>query len=125
MKLGYLFRGAAGGVSPATSLIRSLARNAASIAQRLLRRHALSSLRCMNRKKAPQMNWVTDGDRWRAWLVDYNAAGPGDRIARRSTSAGEISQSNVRLESARPPPGRVALSERVAEIVIDRHPIDR
>lgn len=23
------------------------------------------------------MQWVTDGERWRAWLVDYNAARPG------------------------------------------------
>lgn len=55
------------------------------------------------------MHWVTGGERWRAWLVDYNAAGPGD---------------NLRLESARSPRGRGALGERSAEIVSDRRIID-
>lgn len=71
------------------------------------------------------MHWVTGGERWRAWLVDHNAAVPSDRVARRSLSPGESSQSNLRLESVRSPLGRVALSERVAQTVTERHTIDR
>jgi len=93
----------------ATALVRSLARNAASIAQRLSCPHASTSVSSVGRKRTPQVHC---GERWRAWLVDYNSAEPGDRVARASSSPGESSQSHLRLESARSGHGRVALSER-------------
>lgn len=125
MKPDYLLRGGADAVIFATSLVRSLVRNAASIAQRLLRSHASTNVSSMGRKRTPQMHWVTAGERWRAWLVDYNSAGPGDRVARRLRSPGESSQSHLRLESVRSGQGRVTLSERDAGIVTHRHSIDR
>ena len=73
------------------------------------------------------MHWVTGGERWRAWLVDHSTRrSPSDRVARRSLSPGRRApQSNLRLESVRSPLGRVALSERVAQTVTERHTIDR